>query len=309
MHLGPRIAQIVVVDNASSDSSRSILEELERELPSLVVVLNSSNVGLRRAINQALRLVSSPVVLVLNPDTFVTDSSSLSCLTVLESDSDVACAFPSVEQIEYPTIGYAFRTIVPFLWSAVTQPSQYLQLGEKHELVDVIGGAFYFVRSESLRRVGGFDDDLFLFWEEEELSAKFSICGLKKIHVSEAKAYHVGAESFRTSKKRREVFVDNTFAGSVVLYTRYYNDNGWVKLRWYALYVYKMLLYAVSEGRPFPLRSGLEALSKKVGSGDRSRLGTLTSPRFDITSFVKLHMRLIRRKKPTWSSQTTVDTW
>src|SRR5579862_2771668 len=56
--------QVVVVDNASSDSTRS-----EVAARSVQLIANPHNAGFAGAVNQGVRATSSPLILLLNPDT------------------------------------------------------------------------------------------------------------------------------------------------------------------------------------------------------------------------------------------------
>src|SRR5882672_6316287 len=60
--------QVIVVDNASSDESDSMLRG---EFPWVQLISNRANLGFARACNQGLRLAMAPLVLLLNPDTIV----------------------------------------------------------------------------------------------------------------------------------------------------------------------------------------------------------------------------------------------
>ena len=55
----------IVVDNASSDGSSAILEELA---PRVRVLRNDDNVGFARGMNQGLAATTAPLVLIMNPD-------------------------------------------------------------------------------------------------------------------------------------------------------------------------------------------------------------------------------------------------
>ena len=57
--------EVVVVDNASSDSSMRALRAFEDRIQ---VIVNVANVGFAAAINQAFRSTGAPLVLILNPD-------------------------------------------------------------------------------------------------------------------------------------------------------------------------------------------------------------------------------------------------
>ena len=62
--------EVFVVDNLSTDGS---VEYLRERFPEVTFVTNKENVGFARANNQAIRLSTGEYVLLLNPDTIVTE--------------------------------------------------------------------------------------------------------------------------------------------------------------------------------------------------------------------------------------------
>src|SRR5580658_8596299 len=58
-----RELEVVVVDNASADSTR---EEVEGR--GVRLIANSTNAGFAAAVNQGVRATTAPLILLLNPD-------------------------------------------------------------------------------------------------------------------------------------------------------------------------------------------------------------------------------------------------
>ena len=74
------VAEVVVVDNASSDDS---VAEVKRLFPWVRVIANQENVGFSRANNMAIRKSKSDYVLLLNPDTIVGEEVLSSCVAFM----------------------------------------------------------------------------------------------------------------------------------------------------------------------------------------------------------------------------------
>jgi len=84
-------AEIVVVDNASSDGSADMIGA---EFPDVRLIANDHNAGFGAANNQALRISSRPYVLILNPDTEIKPGAIGTLLTFIERRPNVACVGP-----------------------------------------------------------------------------------------------------------------------------------------------------------------------------------------------------------------------
>src|SRR5262249_21365497 len=82
---------IVVVDNASSDDTVSLLA---RDWPEVRVVRNKVNRGFGAATNRGIRETTGDRLLLLNPDARVTPGAIDRLLTALEADQSVAIAGP-----------------------------------------------------------------------------------------------------------------------------------------------------------------------------------------------------------------------
>src|SRR5262249_29980149 len=65
--------EVLVVDNASTDGSQSLLEDLQARYPRLGVCFNPVNVGYAGAVNQAAGRATGTYLAVLNMDVEVTD--------------------------------------------------------------------------------------------------------------------------------------------------------------------------------------------------------------------------------------------
>src|SRR5208283_1849348 len=63
--------ELIVVDNASSDSTREILH---KDFSDVVLIENTENVGFGAGVNRALARASGDILLCLNPDTIVAGS-------------------------------------------------------------------------------------------------------------------------------------------------------------------------------------------------------------------------------------------
>lgn len=85
------VAKVVVVDNASRDESAEVVRSFSRQLP-LQLVAAQENLGFSRAANLALRKLSTPWVLSLNPDCRLTAGFLENLLTVVERHPQLGSA-------------------------------------------------------------------------------------------------------------------------------------------------------------------------------------------------------------------------
>lgn len=177
--------EIIVVDNASTDDTPTLLLQLgfqegTTDAP-LRLVRNATNEGFARANNRGLALARAPFVLFLNPDTEPRPDSIRILLDYLRAHPDVVAVGPKLVRPDGTIQGgaaghdpslrtlfnYAFAlyhlspTRFPGLWLA---RRQYRTDTPIH--VDWVSGAALMTRREAAQRVGGWPEDRFLYIED-----------------------------------------------------------------------------------------------------------------------------------------------
>ena len=99
-----------------------------------------------------------------------------------------------------PTPGYLLRAALPFL-----QPEPAMRLIEPGAPAWRSGwvcGAVFLVRSDLMRKLGGFDSRFFLYWEETDVCKRAEDAGFETWAVGAAVAHHVGGASSSSDDTR-----------------------------------------------------------------------------------------------------------
>ena len=78
-------AEIIVVDNASTDDSASVLPTL---FPNVYFIWNKDNLGFSKANNLAIKKATGQYILFLNPDTIVPEDCFEKCLSFFSTNHD-----------------------------------------------------------------------------------------------------------------------------------------------------------------------------------------------------------------------------
>lgn len=177
----------IVVDNASADDSAEVARAHGAR-----VIRNALNEGYGRANNIGARAAESGFVLVLNPDV-VLDPGAVQALV------DAAGRYPEAgllaPRIVEPDGRFFFQPrslLSPYL----TNPGGRLALPEGDCCAPFLSGACFLVRRELLLALGGFDPQIFLFYEDDDLCRRVADAGHALVHVHDAVARHArGASS------------------------------------------------------------------------------------------------------------------
>ncbi len=210
------VETVFIVDNNSNDSS------LERITPNnkIKIIRNNENLGFAKASNQGFKLSKAPFVLLLNPDTQLLNSTLEDCISFMEKKPEVdilgcrllndkgeispSCArFPTPGKLFIDSIGLS--NIFPSLFTRAILMTEWDH--KTSRVVDQVMGAFMFMRHSVFEKVGYFDEQFFVYFEELDFSKRLSMIGGKSFFNANIKAIHSG-EGTTSSVKAFRLFLN-----------------------------------------------------------------------------------------------------
>jgi hypothetical protein len=195
------LLDVVVVDNASSDATREILS---REAGWACVVLEATNHGFGRGCNIGFEHVESPYTILINPDAVIEPDALRTMLAFMERCPRAGIVGPATLVGEnsdffqptgpYPTPWSTVRDATPLLRRRPTAVA--IVPGSAPMRTGWVCGAILMIRTDLMRRLGGFDPRFFLYWEEVDLCRRAEYAGFENWVLGTAVAHHVvGASS------------------------------------------------------------------------------------------------------------------
>ena len=204
--------EIWIVDNNSSDNSMVLAKKALSKFPRKKIILNKENLGFGRAQNQALKEISSDLILVLNPDSEVLPGTIQYMANFMEKNQDVGAASCKIVKAD-GSLDIASHRGFPTPWASfkyyfLKDDSLYhltdRNMEEIHE-VDSIVGAFFLTRKSILEKVGFFDEDYFLYAEDIDLCFKIKEAGYKVMYVPTVKIIHHKGVASGLKKHSQEI--------------------------------------------------------------------------------------------------------
>lgn len=203
--------EVFVVDNNSIDGSVAMVKE---KFPEVKLIANKHNPGFSTANNQAIRQASGDYVLLLNPDTVVEEDTFQKCIDFMDQHPkggglgvhmiDGKGHFLPESKRGLPTPSVAFYKI--FGLSRLFPKSKifgkyhlgYLDEFEVNE-IEILSGAYMFMRKETLDKVGLLDEDFFMYGEDIDLSYRILLGGYKNYYYPKTQIIHYKGESTKKS--------------------------------------------------------------------------------------------------------------
>jgi GT2 family glycosyltransferase len=183
--------EIIVVDNASTDDSTRILDEVRTRHPEVTPLWSPSNLGYAGAVNLALASAKGAYVAVMNMDITVERGWLEPLITLLENDSDVGAVNPLILLADGKRINAAGLDVhVTGLGFTRWLGRSVESIGSSPVRVSGISGAVFVMRRLLLDRIGGMDTAGFLYHEDVNLSWLLQLMGLQLYCVPESVVRH-----------------------------------------------------------------------------------------------------------------------
>lgn len=191
---------VVVVDNASSDGSLAPLSEFGNRVQ---VVQTGENLGFGRGVNRGVAVAQAPYIVVLNPDVVLELDAVSGLVAVLEENEAVGLVGPQLRDVNgqiHASCGFSPRLIDEicrkFLLHLVFPLFKFRRISPSEaQEVDWVTGACFAARRAVFEAVGGFDDAIFMYYEDVDLGLRIQQMGWQVWYLPDVFGMHVGGES------------------------------------------------------------------------------------------------------------------
>ena len=200
--------EVIVSDNGSSDGSPQLIRET---YPQVRVIENGENLRFARGNNVGIQASQGEYILILNPDTVIHEGA-LDKLVLFADQHQEAGAFAC--RVLNPDGSYQ-HTVWPFPsirgeWISALCPGRLHHLldwvvsdthagwkGDTQHLIDWQAGCFIMFRGDLLKRLGGFDEQFFYYYEDVDLCHRVWDAGYSIIYTPAVTITHLGGQSTR----------------------------------------------------------------------------------------------------------------
>ncbi len=220
--------EVWVVDNNSADASVSMVRE---RFPWVKVIANEHNPGFSVANNQAIRKASGKYVLLLNPDTVVEEDTFRRCFDFMEAHAQAGGLGVRMMDGQGRFLPESKRGL-PTPWVAFTKAFglarlfprsrrfNHYHLGylpeDKVHAVEILAGAYMWMRRAALDKVGLLDEDFFMYGEDIDLSYRLLKGGYENYYLPTTSIIHYKGES----TKRGSLNYVRVFYQAMIIFAR-----------------------------------------------------------------------------------------
>lgn len=230
--------EVIIVDNASSDGS---VESLKRDFPEIKLIPLENNLGFSKANNIGLREAAGEYLLLLNPDTLLSEDTLRVMLGFFRSNPAAGLAGCKILNPD-GTLQLACRRSFPGPWVSFCKVTglstlfpksrlfaqynlTYLDEGQTYE-VDAVSGSFMMMPRKVYEKVGGLDERFFMYGEDLDWCYRVQKAGFKVFYVHSTKIIHYKGESTKKSSineteifyNAMHLFVEKNIPGSFLVH-------------------------------------------------------------------------------------------
>lgn len=183
---------VIVVDNASRDGTAAAARTAGAR-----VMLNDKNEGYGRANNQGVRAAAdADWCLIINPDAVLDADCVRFLLHGAQRHPSAAILVPRLMEPD----GRTFEHGSSVLSRAAPDQAEYVVDGDR--VTPFVSGTCMLVRRSAFLDVGGFDENIFLFYEDDDLCLRARQAGFTIVRIDSAIARHVRGGSSAPSPGR-----------------------------------------------------------------------------------------------------------
>ena len=195
------LIEVFVIDNASRDGTREMLENEFVDWTNLKVTFNEQNVGLAEANNQPMAETRGDYVLILNPDTILASEALLKMVSYMDVHPDIGVVGPKhiyEDGTPHTSFHYGWNWFRMVVWTVVPYRIMRLLYNRMrtyaHRDVYFVSGACLLIRRELFVALQGYDKNYFLATEDvADLCLRVRQKGSRVVFYPAAQVIHIGA--------------------------------------------------------------------------------------------------------------------
>ncbi|MCL2595098.1 MAG: glycosyltransferase [Promicromonosporaceae bacterium] len=198
--------ELIVVDNDSGDGSAA---RIRKEVPQALVIESGGNLGFAGGCNTGVAAASGEFIGFINNDARPDAAWIRAAVAAFNADPTIGSVASKVLDWEGKLIDYVDGSLTWWGAGYKREAEQPNLPGEFDTPKDVLfgTGSALFVRTELFRKIGGFDERFFMFYEDVDLGWRMNVLGHRVRYVPDSLAFHKHHATMKKFGNFRETYL------------------------------------------------------------------------------------------------------
>ncbi len=227
--------EIIIVSN--SEEAKIDVDSITEKHPTILFLSSGANLGFAKANNIGAQQANGDYLFFLNPDTVLINNAIDFLYSKIKSTPDIGIIGPSIfnsngnqeASISGHLSLFSIISLIIPLAKFFIPPKRLggFYILEESDFVDVIHGSSMLISSELFNKVGGMNEEFFLYYEERDLCLKVKHKNKKVYFYNHAKLCHIGGGTSKNlfipleieKHRSRKIFI-RTYYPSLVFLNR-----------------------------------------------------------------------------------------
>lgn len=224
--------EIIIVNNDQTEK----LENVCRDFPNVRIINRGKNIGFGAGNNLGAKYVNGKIILFLNPDTEILSENIEDVLAQFDKDCNLgvlgAQLINKTGKVQDWSVGNETG-----LWDIARNNlkiprSRKIWESKKSLLVDWVSGTAFFIRRDIFEKIGKFDENFFMYFEDIDLCRRTRKAGKKVLYFPDFEVRHYGGESYKNKNWQKKNYYDSqeyyfkkhcgAFQAKILKITRYF---------------------------------------------------------------------------------------
>ena len=200
--------EVIIVENGSGDDSENVLRAAMTTMPNVQLIVSDENLGFTGGSNLGARHASGEFVAFLNNDAKPDPDWIRGAIKQFEVSPQVAAVGSKVLDWDGRNVDFVGGSVTWFgmgYKDHVTEPDD-PKFDRPKDILFGTGSAL-FVRAEVFRSVGGFDERMFMFYDDVDLGWRLNLLGYRVRYAPESRVFHKHHGSMKSFGQYREMYL------------------------------------------------------------------------------------------------------
>lgn len=189
--------KVILVDNGSIDGSQ---EAIKNNYPEVVLIENKENLGYANGNNVGIKHAlkkGADYIFILNNDTVVDSKTPSLLVDAAEEEKNIGIVGPKIYYCKEPNRIQSVGGILDRNFNPLHRGFKEIDKDQFEDTkeVDFVSGSAMLIKREVFDKIGFFDSQFFMYWEETDFCYRARKQGFRIVVVPKAKIWHKGGVS------------------------------------------------------------------------------------------------------------------